>query len=301
MKVLRILAFATAFILLTPSWLCAADTSGPANLNEAVAAALAADSTICSLKSQLAVKSPADENGNPITPARLRQEYIADVNAKALSVAKDLIDLHYSTAKYNFLITQKAALASELAKAQANFKLGAETQADADAVQKKVDQNTYDINTYQMLMVNAKNVYKSLTKKDIPANFDFAGCYFIMDAANIPSPLPIVSLDSAVDSNQQLDDVIKDFRSLGDSINTYITDTKALQAAQNNFKTGAIDSASLSKVKDAADSAKIDALEKKADYSEDLYKLDSGLQGFLSKKIKKPRAGSIFINSADLS
>jgi outer membrane protein TolC len=298
----RICAFAVVLLLLMGFLFqnaTAAESVVPKNLSLAVAAACAADTTISSEKLQLTSKSPVDSSGNPTTHDLLKAQYINNVNQKALTVAIDLIDLDYSKTKYNYLLKQKTALAAELKKIQTEFQIGAAQSSDVDNIQKEVNRNSLDLTTYQMLIKTNQQVYTALTGYSIPSDFDFSSCYFIMDVAKIPSPLPnVTATDAGVSA--QLNDAIEKYGKLGDAIGTYIQDSETLTDTQNNFKIGAVDQTAVDTATDAANSAEIEALECKADYSKALYNLDCSLDGYLSKNIKKPTDGSIFLSPSDV-
>lgn len=273
----------------------------PQNLNEAVSAACAADKTIVSEKAQLSSGNPVDQNGNKITHEQLRKNYIADVNQKSLSVAKDLIDLDIANIKYQYLLNKKIILASQLKSIQAAFQTGKAQSADVTKIQKEVNQNSFDINSYKMLIANAKKVFTDLTGKQLAPKFDFGSCYYILDVAKIPSPLPSVTQNTQGSSPSQiLNDVIKNYRKLGDGIGGYISARETLEGKKNDMKTGKATQAVVNNAANAKDDARIEALESKADYSESLYELDCSLQGYLSKTVKKPKAGLIFTSEKEV-
>lgn len=159
---------AVAVVLLTTAialtaQAASADSSDPACLSEAIAAACEADATIKAEKAQLSASSPVDENGSSITSAQLRQKYTDNVNQKALSVVKDLIDIDTAALKYQVLLTQKDTLAAKLKQAQDDFKTGKAASTDVSSLQQQVNQNAFDLSASKMLCDNAKTLYASLT------------------------------------------------------------------------------------------------------------------------------------------
>lgn len=286
-----------------------AQDSGATNLINAVAAARATDSSLVKEQAQLSVEKPVDKNGNTVTHEQLKADYITDTNQKALSVAVDLIDLDFSNNKSQYLLTKQAVLIAKLQQAQAALQTGNVLVSDVSNIQMQVNQNASDLKTYQLLVNNDKQIYETLTGQKLTDNFDFSSCYFIIDAAKLPSPLPNVDDSSTktpllIDSTEMpslMNDAVNKFSKLGDSIGTYIQASKALSDAQTSFSTGKVDQGTVTTASDASDDARIASMEAKANYSKSLYTLDCSLQGYLSTYIKKPTDGSIFLSSSDVT
>ena len=162
--------------------LCTAAKSTQYNLRQAVCDACAADSSICSDKSQIA-------KGDKATLAAVKSDYVLKVNQKALKVAQTVIDCDIARQNLIFYSAQKQTLAAQVKQAQNNLKTGKIDSKDMDNLQKQVSQNTFDLSSSQILIDNAKTVFKDLTGHSFTDDFDFADAYFIMDAASIPSSL----------------------------------------------------------------------------------------------------------------
>lgn len=286
-----------------------AQDSGVTNLVNAVAAARAADSSLLKEQAQLSAEKPVDKNGNTVTHEQLKADYIADTNQKALSVAVDLIDLDFSNNKCQYLLAKQSVLVAKLQQAQAALQTGNVLVSDVSNIQMQVNQNASDLKSYQMLVSNDKQIYETLTGQKLADKFDFSSCYFIIDAAKLPSPLPNVGDNSTttpllIDSTEMpsfMNDAVNKFSKLGDSIGTYIQTSKALSDAQTSFAIGKVDQATVTTASDASEDARIASMEDKANYSKSLYTLDCSLQGYLSTYIKKPTDGSIFISSSNIT
>lgn len=281
--VCTLLTLYTAFLFAAPSCSAAAK---PYTLGQAVKDACSRDADLKmdaeKLKSQ---KANMDA---------LKADYMTKANALALKLADAVIDYDAQSHSYADQKAFAKVLAAKIKQAQLDLKTGKIERKDLDSLKKKQSANKFDLKAAQIIMENAKLLFNRLTGKTLDKNFDYNSAYFIVDAAKLPMTLPDGTAD-AVDSQALLTNAIKNYKTLGTAIGSYIKAGDALIAANQNFKLGKIDQNALDAATQEKNDARSTVLQNKADYTESLYALDSATNGYISKIFKNQN--SIFISA----
>jgi hypothetical protein len=237
----------------------------------------------------MAVQAALVKNAQVTTATSEDGTVIPDVsraNAIALDLAEVVIDLDFARNKYQFLDERQEVLKLAADQADIDFRMGKIKAKTRDSLKQEVVKNDFDLNLYKMQIDNGEKSFQRLTGATIPANFDFDGSYLIMDAAKLSLP-PSVTEDKAAALEKKLNEAITAYSKLGTLITAYIDAAEKLTETENDFKTGKVGNKELEAVKIEKEKARIDALEGKAAYSKLLYQLDCGLQGYISRDVKK--------------
>ncbi len=211
---------------------------------------------------------------------------VSQANAIALELAEVVIDLDFARNKYQFLEERQKVLKPAAEQADIDFKMGKIKAKTRDSIKQEVVKNDFDLNLYKMQIDNGEKSFQRLTGTTMPANFDSAGSYLIVDAGKLSLP-PSVTEDKAAALEKKLNEAITAYSKLGTLITAYIDAAERLAETENAFKTGKAGNAELEAAKLGKEKTRIDVFEGKAAYSKILYQLDCGLQGYISRDVKK--------------
>jgi len=269
-----------------------ADEEPVTDLNKAVKAAWAADKELSAMLSQIWTDSG--------DVAKLKTDYVAKANEKALGVASTLINLDFSLSKRQYHMAKKEMLQAKLDDALRDFKIGKKTEKEVELIRQQFLENEVSIDNYNMQLKNGEKAYESLVGRKIDLKeFDFLSAYFIMDAALIPVTLPDGSPVTGTKAEQKIKGAPESYSNLVKQLNTYIQTGRAYVQAGKDYKTGKISRDEHDQAWENKEQARINALQAKAEYSKMLYTLDCDLQGYLARELKKLKT-PIFITPADI-